>query len=354
MILYKMYFSTNILSVGASLLYLFITANAFNDTQCNQLQYFNFLREQPKKTFRLMQYNVEWLFTNVYNNCPGSGCTWANESEAYIHLSYVENVIDDLSPDLVNLCEVEGCDELNLLNSQGIYTPYLLFGTDSSTGQNVGMLKRSQPLDILARTSDKVNYPVPGSTCGYVGSPGSEGVSKHYYTRILLGNTFVHVIGLHLLAYPDNITRCAEREAQAQVVQRLVVGILADFPDDEIIVMGDINDFDAEVADLNDNKPISMVLDILKGYAGEFAGQYELSTVANLVDKKERYTDWWDKDTNCVATTDEYSMIDHILMTQRLYDTIINVTYYHGYKEYCGKYDTDHFPILVDFDISFL
>jgi exonuclease III len=72
------------------------------------------------------------------------------------------------------------------------------------------------------------------------------------------------------------------------------------------------------------------------------------------VDKKERYTDWWDKDTNCVATTDEYSMIDHILMTNRLYNAISNVTYYHGYKEYCGKYDTDHFPILVDFDVSLL
>lgn len=33
----------------------------------------------------------------------------------------------------------------------------------------------------------------------------------------------------------------------------------------EVIVLGDFNDFDAQVLDVNDNRPTSTVLEILKG-----------------------------------------------------------------------------------------
>lgn len=42
-------------------------------------------------------------------------------------------------------------------------------------------------------------------------------------------------------------------------------------------------------------------------------------------------------------------MIDHILVSDNLYKKIDNVFIYHDYKEYCGKYDSDHFPVVVDF-----
>jgi hypothetical protein len=45
-------------------------------------------------SFRLAQYNAEWLFIDQYENCPGSGCTWSNQSEAQKHLSVVATNIN--------------------------------------------------------------------------------------------------------------------------------------------------------------------------------------------------------------------------------------------------------------------
>jgi len=53
--------------------------------------------------------------------------------------------VADLNPDIVNFCEIEGCDELNAVmdNLDGYgYEPYLIYGDDSSTGQDVGFLSR--------------------------------------------------------------------------------------------------------------------------------------------------------------------------------------------------------------------
>ena len=44
----------------------------------------------------------------------------------------------------------------------------------------------------------------------------------------------------------------------------------------------------------------------------------------------------------------DYSMIDHILVTDFIKKNIVNVSVYHGYDEYCGKYNSDHYPVVVD------
>jgi len=149
-------------------------------------------RRADKNKLRLVQYNVEWLFIDYYSsaNCPGSGCTWHNQTAANTHLSYVSKVIKDLDPDIINFCEIEGCDELNMLKSSlndQTYMPYLKKGTDTSTGQNVGMLTRVDPIVSLYRTEEKFNYPIQGSQCGYTDT-GSTGVSKHYITEFKLDN----------------------------------------------------------------------------------------------------------------------------------------------------------------------
>jgi exonuclease III len=43
-------------------------------------------------------------------------------------------------------------------------------------------------------------------------------------------------------------------------------------------------------------------------------------------------------------------MIDHILVTDNVYSNIVNAYIYHGYDEYCGKWNSDHYPIVVDFE----
>lgn len=308
-------------------------------------------RRQDKTKLRLVQYNVEWLFVDYYSqmNCPGDGCTWKNQSEALKHMDYVAQRIKDVNPDIINFCEVEGCDELNLLQDKldGSYMPYLKKGTDTSTGQNVGMLTRIDPLQSLYRNELKHSYPIPGSTCGYTGANGTSGVSKHFITEFHLNGMNIAFISAHLLAIPTDPNRCAQREAQAMVLQNIIFEFIINKY--EVIMIGDFNDYDAEVLDVNNNKPISQVLDILKGLKGDYAGKYKLHTIANNIVQQDRYSDWWDSDNNCnTASEHDYSMIDHILVTDLIEEKIVNTFVYHAYDEYCGKYDSDHYPVVID------
>lgn len=325
--------------------------NVLADTQCP------YIPSKPQDSrlisnqLRLVQYNVEWLFIDQFGSCPGSGCAWDNQTEAQTHMKYVANVINELNPDIINLCEVEGCDELNqLVNLTNIkYRPYLIQGTDSSTGQNVGMLTLVDPITNLYRTENRYGYPVSNSKCGYSGSSGTQGVSKHYITKFNLNGLNVAMIGAHLLAFPTDSTRCAEREAQAQVLQNEIVELVNQGY--EIIMLGDFNDYDNLIIDSNDNIPTSRVLDILKGNSGDHIGEYQLSSAASFITKSERYSDWWDENSDCKSESNEFSMIDHILVSQKLYDKISSVWIYHGYDEFCGTYNSDHYPVVVDFNL---
>ena len=87
-------------------------------------------RRVNKSTLRFIHFNVEWLFIDEYDDCPGSGCPWDNEKEAHYHLNSIANVLNDLNGDIVNLVEVESCDELNeLIDTNSLsnmgYLPYM-------------------------------------------------------------------------------------------------------------------------------------------------------------------------------------------------------------------------------------
>lgn len=352
------------LTVSISLFCILLSAalaNNTNDTQCYQVPGTSKSLIPVGKPVRFMQYNVEWLFLRTYNGCPGSSCSWPTMEAAETHMSAVASIVNEFQPDILNLCEVEGCYELQALINETApaYQPYLLFGTDTSTGQNVGMLTKYTPDISLQRTSASRSYPIPGSKCNYSGT-GSTGVSKHYYTSFIAGGLYVHVVGAHLLAIPTEPSRCAAREAQAAILQGLIVDLLASVPPlssvpeapataNALIVMGDMNDYDGTVLDSNSDHPTSHVLDILKGTMGDYAGAYELLSVAAQVVQSERYTDWWDPNGDCKATQNEMSMIDHVLVTPNLIGKIKQVLYPHPYVESCNTYNSDHYPIIVDF-----
>ena len=337
-----------------ALLFFAILANqgvVKGDTECPAVSTVGD-RRSSKSSLRLVQYNVEWLFVDYYggSDCPGNGCTWHTISDAETHMGYVADVINDLKPDILNLCEVEGCDELHMLRDMldPTYNVYLKKGTDTGTGQNVGLVTKVDPLVSLYRTEEKVAYPILGTKCGQTSAQGTQGVSKHYITEYRLGSMDIALIGAHLLAIPTEPSRCVQREAQAQVLQNVIYSYIQ--KGYEVIVMGDMNDFDAEVPDLNADKPTSRVLDFLKGLDGEKKGQYQLTNMAGKMAQNERYSDWYDSDNNCNTTSvKDYSMIDHVLISPKLTKYVGSVSIYHGYKEYCGKWNSDHYPVVIDF-----
>ena len=117
-------------------------------------------------------------------------------------------------------------------------------------------------------------------------------------------------------------------------------------------MLGDLNDYDAEILDINSDKPTSYVLEILKGSRGDFAGTYQLYSVAETIVQSQRYTEWWDADDNCnTISQKDYSMIDHILVTDAIRKYIVDAFIYHDYSEYCGKMDSDHYPVVIDLSV---
>ena len=326
----------------------------FGETECPTVSSIGD-RRNNKNTLRLVQYNVEWLFIDYYAamDCPGNGCSWHTISDAETHMSYVSNVLTALQPDIINFCEIEGCDELNMLKDKlgSSYNSYLKKGTDTSTGQNVGILTKMDPFVSLYRSEEKIAYPISGTKCGSTTASGTTGVSKHYITEFKIASMNVAMIGAHLLAIPTDPSRCVQREGQAQVLQNIVSSYIQ--KGYEIILLGDMNDYDAEVLDLNSDKPTSRVLDILKGLDGQHKGTYSLTNVATSIPQSERYSDWWDSDNNCNTTSQkDLSMIDHILVTSNINKKITKAYVYHGYKEYCGKWDSDHWPVVIDINTA--
>jgi predicted extracellular nuclease len=136
-----------------------------SETYCPNIPEIKEDRRSDKGFLRIMQYNVEWLFTDYYKqaDCPGNNCTWKNETQAQEHLTQISKVINKLNPDIINLCEVEGCDELNevIQQTSNTYKSYMIKGTDTSTGQNVGMITKIDPELNLQRTDERVTYPLP-------------------------------------------------------------------------------------------------------------------------------------------------------------------------------------------------
>ena len=88
-------------------------------------------------------------------------------------------------------------------------------GTDTATGQDVGMLTRVDPTSDLIRTDNRVEYPLPNTQC-HSEYEGTYGVSKHYITTLNVSGVPIAVISCHLLAYPDDEDRCVKREAQVK------------------------------------------------------------------------------------------------------------------------------------------
>jgi len=333
------------------LLSLFLCVSVSAQAQCPTAPTHPEDRRIDKSSLSIAAYNAEWLFLNR-SNCPGSGCPWANLAQAEIHLQHVADELVALNADIVSFEEVQDCyvlKKLNALVPSLQYLPYLVTGTDTSTGQNVAILTRIDPTTNVQRSTLRVTYPIPGSQCG-VSSRGDSAVSKHYFATFNITGLPkpLTLFGMHFIAYPDDVYRCLQREAQASVIKTLVANALQQ--GHSTVVMGDFNDFDGVVPDQANSQPITQVLNLLRDPLPEVLGD-ELTNAASLAPVADRYTIWWDQDDDCSVTPNELTSLDHILFSNDLHPFVQSVTFAHTYPAVCNTYESDHWPVMLHLHI---
>ncbi|TPX56729.1 hypothetical protein PhCBS80983_g04336 [Powellomyces hirtus] len=312
-------------------------------------------------------FNAEWLFLFGGTGgmvCPGFGCPWKNRKMAAEHIFKVAETITAMGqPDIIHMSEVEGCETLGKLIQilevkhgavPGAYKPYLIPGRDTALGQQVGLITKVDPQQDVFRTDDRTIYPVAGSRCGYTrpGAPSRlTGSTKNYFAVFKVNDVRMLVAGTHMIAYPDKPERCEKREAQATVLADTIRAHLAENPSDQVIVLGDFNDYDDEVLDAAGviDTPISQALALLRGSTSP-----PLFNLAKTwLNQTERYTNWYDRNGDCKdGGGDEHVLIDHVLVSDGLKNRLVSSAPIHSYNEFCGTTDSDHWPIVAKFDVK--
>jgi exonuclease III/uncharacterized membrane protein len=303
----------------------------------------------------LMVYNAEWLFW------PKRLSKWRNHD--YDHFSFVANVLQQLNPDVVGLVEIGDCRTLHELSAyvssrsrreQARYTPYLTMGSDTFNGQNVGLLTRVQPVhrEVHRFSGNRSKYPLEDTRCPCTSGcqTGTTSLSKQLYALLPVNDELTVAFFLvHLLAVPSDVSdRCVKREAQAILIQHAVRDALA--AGHEVIVAGDMNDFDVDVVDEARSQPVSRVLDILKDNG-------TLVNVASLVDVEQDgpvYSCWYDVNRDGVDQGgNEHTLIDHVLVSSRLLSAVSSVRFHHELPSRAAyAFASDHWPLVVDFTFT--
>lgn len=231
--------------------------------------------------------------------------------------------------------------------ASNIYKPYLLLGTDTYTGENCGLITKIDPISNVERSNEYVSYPLSDSNCGYSGSSGYTGCSKHFYADFKIDGieNILTIIGVHFLSQPTSSTNCAKREAQATVISGIITDAINSGK--EILLAGDFNDYADDVLDSNNDEPISHVTKILRT-SGDL-----INAVGLIKNQNEIYSDWYDRDNSCIDEGgDEHSLIDQFYVSHSLFDKINHVTIDHSYENGCDCMYSDHWPIIVDFNLT--
>jgi len=286
----------------------------------------------------VMTFNALFMFDGVEPEEGGvHDIPWrGSQTEAEEHMAEIAEVVIAHDPDILNLVEVENLQALETLNTKFLtgrgYKTYLVDGTDTATGQDVGLLTRIDPEAGAIERDDRK------------GQSGSvvKGVSKNYFARFALGDRKIALVALHFLARPNDPDRVDVRQAQAAVIAQRAVDLAAEgyAP----IVLGDFNDYDGQVPDHVGSQPITEVLPIVKRMQPGDAAD-DLINAAQFVPQSQRYTSFWDQDEDgTVDQPHELTSIDHILIAPALVPLVDSLAMPH---ELDPTEVSDHFPIVL-------
>lgn len=269
----------------------------------------------------LMAWNAEFLWDGVAPEEGEIDFPWrGSPAKAAKHMADVAEVVRAHDPDILHLAEVENLSALETFNEKFLaasgYRAYLVPGTDTATGQDVGLLSRIE-LDSIARDPRK----------GRSGKR-SKSVSKHYVATLRVGDLRLGLVGLHLLARPTRQSRKADREAQADAIRRMARDLVD--RGHSVIVWGDFNDFDGQTLDRSGNRPITRVLEWIRDLDPDDPHD-DLINVAGHLPREARYTHGRDA-------------IDHVLLSPDLAERLVEVEIPHDHDPHAI---TSHYPIVV-------
>ncbi len=298
-------------------------------------------RRVDKSFLKIMTFNAEFLWDGVQPeegrdtiNFPWKG----DPVKAERHMNNIGKIIIQNNPDIINLVEVENEDSLNLLNNkflQGMgYKAYFAKGKDSFTGQDMGLLTRVDPIE------KRIVY--DNRAIDFNGL--SKSVSKNYTAKFNINNIKISLLGFHLLSRPDDSSRKAKRESQANSILSMAMDLQKE--NYKVILLGDFNDFDGAKCclDQKNSQPITTVLSMLKKMDPDDVSD-NLVNAASFIPQGERYTALYDKNNNdIIDLPGEYSSIDHILLSPILSAKIVTAHIDHSFDP---RYITDHFPVIV-------
>ena len=295
------------------------------------------------------------------------------------HLEKVAAVIETLVPDILVMPEVvsaAGVDAVvRILHEKGLadYRGYHVDGRDKFSGFDVAVVSRIRPdtidgesihLYVPSRSQGRddeqwlqqsMTVPAPdgdeAETAG--GREGRRGgtvvLQRHAAAFFTVHGRKIGVLGVHLKSNPSSVQSNAQRSAETKIVREIVrrkmlaAGYLP-------IVLGDINDYDPDVPMADSfRKTQTTVLRDLKDLDPESEGD-ELVNAARFIPRvADRYTSHWDFNENGAPDGDDvFTMIDHVLVHRDLAPAIARVFICHA----TGLEISDHFPVVVDFDLA--
>lgn len=275
------------------------------------------------------------------------------------HLERVADVIETLSPDVLNFVEVtsrEAVDQVvDILHEKGFkdYRGYHIESHDGFSGMDVGVISR-YPLDeIESQTIRTIYSPKGDPTWSQAFSFTERGEKKNGGTSLdrnsmyfmTVGGWKLGFLGLHLKSNPDDAYSNGKRGAEAELVCRAVRGEIV--PRGYLpIVLGDLNDYDPDVPDRDESRDTKTnVIKRIKDFDTTKPGD-ELVNAAQWIPRQaDRYTSHWDWNENGAADGDDvFTMIDHVLLAKELAPYVKHVFISHV----VGLDTSDHYPIVVD------
>ncbi|MEO1498802.1 MAG: hypothetical protein AAFV43_16785 [Planctomycetota bacterium] len=275
-------------------------------------------------------------------------------------LDRVANVIEVLTPDVLNLVEVTSVEAVDALverlHAKGHtdYRGYHIESSDRFSGMDVALITRlpvdeidGKPIDKVWSEEDDPTWRAAYRFTNWDGDPDSDTTSlgrNSFYFLTVAGHK-LGFLGLHLKSNPSSGYANAKRTAEVDVARRAIRSkIVAKgyLP----VVLGDLNDYDPDVPDRDDTRStLTEAVRQLKDFDPDAAGDELVNVASRIANQADRYTSHWDRNENGAHDGDDvYTMIDHILLPKQLEPFITRAFIAHV----VDLTTSDHYPVVVD------